>query len=249
MKNKILKISVSVVSVLMGLCFLVQVLRIYFGEKTFTREIVSNYILQIIAVMIIWVILVICLQITLRKEVVNDKVKTSYYHTYKLLSSRIDSNALNNNIEIKKYRKIHKIILISSLVIFGIMGLLTCLYVCNPNNFIYKDGVNITTQIVQMVIHCIPWLIISFIVGLASSYVNDYYYGKMVSVCKVLLKDNKKERLTLELNKKKKIILYSVQACIIVLAVVFIIVGAIDGGYEGAHQKAINICTECIGLG
>ena len=48
-----------------------------------------------------------------------------------------------------------------------------------------------------------------------------------------------------ELNKYKVII----QVSILCIAVVMIIIGITNGGAEDVLQKAINICTECIGLG
>lgn len=39
------------------------------------------------------------------------------------------------------------------------------------------------------------------------------------------------------------------QAVLLVVAVALIIIGALNGGARDALYKAINICTECIGLG
>lgn len=43
--------------------------------------------------------------------------------------------------------------------------------------------------------------------------------------------------------------LFAARLTILVLAVVFIIIGTFNGGMADVLQKAINICTECIGLG
>lgn len=40
-----------------------------------------------------------------------------------------------------------------------------------------------------------------------------------------------------------------VRLCIFALATVFIVYGAISGGTVAVLTKAVNICTECIGLG
>ena len=37
--------------------------------------------------------------------------------------------------------------------------------------------------------------------------------------------------------------------CLLVLGVAFIIWGILNGGMHDVFVKAINICTECIGLG
>ena len=40
-----------------------------------------------------------------------------------------------------------------------------------------------------------------------------------------------------------------VQLCLFMLALVFILLGVLNGGWYDVLVKAINICTECIGLG
>lgn len=50
-------------------------------------------------------------------------------------------------------------------------------------------------------------------------------------------------------DKVNRILLLSARIGVGVVAVVFIIVGAINGGANDVLIKAINICTECIGLG
>ena len=39
------------------------------------------------------------------------------------------------------------------------------------------------------------------------------------------------------------------QAILIVVAIVMIVIGVLNGGMNDVLQKAIKICTECIGLG
>ena len=41
----------------------------------------------------------------------------------------------------------------------------------------------------------------------------------------------------------------SVRLLLLAVAVVFIVLGVMNGGLRDVLVKAINICTECIGLG
>ena len=36
---------------------------------------------------------------------------------------------------------------------------------------------------------------------------------------------------------------------LLVLGVVFLCIGAAQGGYQDAFRKAVNVCLECIGIG
>ena len=58
--DKLCLIIVSILTVLMGLIFIVQVMRIYYGnDKTYTREICGKFLLQMLPIIILWVISVI----------------------------------------------------------------------------------------------------------------------------------------------------------------------------------------------
>lgn len=75
-------------------------------------------------------------------------------------------------------------------------------------------------------------------------------------VCKPMVNDStelkprkksiKNDNSTREKGEK---LLLGVRLSIIVIAVTFIIIGIFNGGMADVLQKAINICTECIGLG
>ena len=45
------------------------------------------------------------------------------------------------------------------------------------------------------------------------------------------------------------ITLWGVRLAVLIVAIVFIILGVMNGGMADVLGKAINICTECIGLG
>ncbi|MDE7164193.1 MAG: thioredoxin [Clostridiales bacterium] len=47
----------------------------------------------------------------------------------------------------------------------------------------------------------------------------------------------------------KPAFLWAVRGAVGVIAVVFIIVGIVNGGAHDVLVKAVNICQECIGLG
>ena len=53
--------------------------------------------------------------------------------------------------------------------------------------------------------------------------------------------------ITAEAEKEKK--LRIVKIALLVVAVIFIIAGIKNGSMEDTLIKAVNICTECVGLG
>ncbi len=51
------------------------------------------------------------------------------------------------------------------------------------------------------------------------------------------------------LEEKREVIIFGARVAVLLTAVVFIIVGVLNGGMNDVLAKAVKICTECIGLG
>ena len=256
-KNKLLDklflIIVSVQTILMGILFVVQVLRIYFGnEATFTREICGEYILQILPVIIIWIIVIIVSYFYFYKRNISSKEVAKITNITKLKNLenicpeyseelKNEYNLLNKE---KKKRKIFLIINFVVLLICSIMGL--C-YLLNTKHF--KSSGDLTKQAIDMSVHLLPWAIISFGVLIGYAIYEEYSAKKSIEIIKGIIKSNgKKENFYYE-NKGEKNNILIARISITSIAVILIIVGVINGGAYDVLQKAINICTECIGLG
>lgn len=129
---------------------------------------------------------------------------------------------------------LYKIILSASIIIAGI-----CL-ICG-SLFIYFSGNGYSRQVVENTFLkiCIPiYICIALIIGsffIKSKTKSKFYKPKNF--------DQKKEPM---LNFKKSLI---IKIIIIVVAIISLIFGAIFGGFKDVLTKAVNICTECIGLG
>lgn len=253
--DKLLLIILSAQTILMGVLFIVQILRIYFGnDKTFTKEICIEYILQILPAIIIWIILIIGVYIYLYVKNIKfmQHAKMSNYAKFKLLSyqmpnddqiKQIDEyNTLNK--ELKKRRIAY---LINAVIIIGcsIMGL--C-YLLNVNHFV-TDGDHFK-QAQALLIHLLPWAIISLISSIILIIFEENSYFKSCEAIKNILKGNKNkgQKIYIE-NNKKQLIINIVRIAVLVIAVVLIIDGIANGGANEVLRKAEAICKECIGMG
>ena len=95
-----------------------------------------------------------------------------------------------------------------------------------------------------------PWLIISLITIIVYTYYVDYESKNGVVYAKAIIKNEGRSKIIkFKKIRNEKLIINIIRTCIIVIAIVFIIVGVVAGGPQRVYQKAINICTECIGLG
>ncbi len=250
--NKIFLIVVSAQTLLMSILFIIQVLRIYYGnDGTFTREICSEYLLQILPVIIIWFVIIIASYIYFynKKNPSNEVAKmtqASKLYNFELMCPDYNENLKDEYSLLekeKKNRKIAWIINIAILVVCSVMGLG---YLLNVNHF-KADG-DLMEQAIQMGIHLLPWVIISFISLIFCTLYEEYSSKQSIEIIKVIMKTNGRKPLK-AIVKNNKLTINIARISILIIAAVFIISGIFNGGASDVLQKAINICTECIGLG
>ena len=117
-------------------------------------------------------------------------------------------------------------------------------YLFNPNHFSAYGSLR--EEAVALAIHTLPFLLGIYILALIYSFLKDKEDQKEIDL--FLSLPLKKGREVIDRKKEEKI-KFALQLTILAVAIVFIIVGAVNGEAEVVLAKAINICTECIGLG
>ena len=96
-----------------------------------------------------------------------------------------------------------------------------------------------------MVLNILPYIIVSF--ALFGGYI--FYYIKSIKKEISLIKDILKQvKLNPVVSKNNQLGINITRCVVFVTSITFIILGVINGGYNDILVKAINICTECIGL-
>ena len=136
-------------------------------------------------------------------------------------------------------KKAFKIILSLSIVISGILLILGCLNIFYAGNGYSREIIKLIFSKISIPIFItIALIIIDFIIEL---------FSKESKIKQKFLKPkNFIQNKTSKISTKKWII---IKIAIIVIAISSIIFGAFIGGYNDVLTKAVNICTECIGLG
>lgn len=148
-----------------------------------------------------------------------------------------------------KYGRIRKIVILITSVLFLI-------YACNSNHFHQSD---INTSMIHAMLVLVPCFAIAFGVSLFVSVAHEKNLIKEIELTKKIpaltvernkqMPNEKKEMLDKLIDENKNKRLAVSQSIFITIAVVFIIYGFVTGGTIDVLAKAINICTECIGLG
>ena len=249
--NKILVLCTSFQTILLGIVFIIQILRIYFNNnQVFTKEICTQYILEILPVLILWILLIIGSFIYFNisdikyKNISKISNVTKQKNLERICPEINDKTLKYELICIERSKKIAKCILIIILIISSYMSIS---YLLNTKHF--DPSGDLFKQATLLSLHLMPWVIITFVAFIGYAVFEEYKSKKACKVLLEIIKTNGKVSYTVTESKKKLLIKNIIQLGILCIAVVLIIIGINNGGANDTLQKAINICTECIGLG
>ena len=246
--DKLCLIIVSILTILMGVIFIVQVMRIYYGnDKTYTREICAKFLLQMLPIIILWVISVIGSFVYFRIKNTSKKEFAKITYATKLQNLEAICNYNEQDYElVNKEKKKIKIAMIINIVIVCLCSIMSLGYLLNVKHF--DSSGDLTKQAIDMGIHLLPWVVIAFGSMIGATIYEEVISKKLIELVKQIIKNNGRKEMV-KYEPKNKLAINIARGVILGLSMVLIVVGIFDGSVEDVLQKAINICTECIGLG
>lgn len=107
----------------------------------------------------------------------------------------------------------------------------------------------------ERLVRTLPWVVAAFGAGIAAVLFDANSRKKEIAQVKALIAENAKKGVKVPVRAEKqaatspKWLLPSIRAALAVAGVTLVIVGIVGGGMADVLEKAINICTQCIGLG
>jgi predicted anti-sigma-YlaC factor YlaD len=124
------------------------------------------------------------------------------------------------------------------------------LYIANGEHF--PDG-NLEEMIASLAVHTFPWIVLGLGSLMFSTILQEKSMQRETAAAQTRLKEEKETGIVPEMkpeahtkNPKSK---RTLQLIIVIAAVVFIVLGVMNGSAKAVFTKAANICTECVGLG
>ena len=245
----VLKISLSFMLIFSGICLIYGCLSIYYSseDNPYTREIVAKTFKQIAAPIFITLGLIV---ITALIDLFNNsKAKKlvsspSAEHILKMYFQKRDlsnDNALTDKIELEqKKRRINNMV---KYFVYLISAVIFLIYALNPSNF-HRSEIN--SSMIKAMWVLIPCLALSFIASITNFIVNQKIIKREIEFLKTApLKQDNSTQDKNSGDKKLRII----KLVLIIVFASLAIIGFIMGGTADVLTKAVNICTECIGLG
>ena len=155
-------------------------------------------------------------------------------------------SSLRQQIEAQqKKRKTFKIL---SFAILGISGIVFLCYGLNSSHFPLSDA---TGSMIKAMWFFIPCLLVPFGFAVFSHYVQKRSITAEITLLKQAISQGAISAAPAAEPAKKVagISLKTVQCVILCLALIMMVYGIIFGGTKDVLTKAINLCTECVGLG
>jgi formate-dependent nitrite reductase membrane component NrfD len=137
--------------------------------------------------------------------------------------------------------RVYSILLGVVIVIAALCLMAGCLSIYNSGHQPYSPEIVAQTfsKISIPVFLCIGMIILGFVLNFLLSPVDEKKEKKVANITKELSEADILEA------KRIKVTRY----CILGVAILFLVYGLATGGIADVLAKAINICTECIGLG
>lgn len=269
-------IVLSLLVITLGVVLIASCLDIYrSGPRPFSVESVSEHFDAIALpfyLCVIWALGGFVLAIALPIEKSRLKAHTSPEITLSRLSGKLDLSRCPEKParDIRSQRKWRLIMTLINAVFFLVGATLSLIYVLNKNNFPAAEG-QFNAEILRGTLKIAKYLALPFLSSIAVSLANHESRKREIALTKEAIAlcatgsescrtpneaaCNTAKRLctikkiTSVFAKREKEILLITRCAVLLIGLVLVIVGVVGGGMADVVQKAIKICTECIGLG
>ena len=243
--QSIYRILVSVFLIVTGVCLIVGCLMIYrFGAGSYSREAVAEVFSVLALPICISPVLAILGFVWECITPYADKKKANKPDTAFLLArmySKKDTSALGADILAEqKKRKMHLILLTA---VLSVASLVCLVYACNGSNF---DRAEINQSMIRAMYVLVPCFVISFACGVFVLCSREKSLRRELELAKQLPNAERETKIDATVADKY---VFALRLTLLAVALLLLGIGVVLGGEADVLTKAINICTECIGLG
>ncbi len=242
-------------TLLVGALFIVQVWRIFLVDGAFTAQNVSAKFWEIAAFFFVWVLCICAVgvlewiypQAEQVRAVVNRRL------TLRKLKARLPENERGRYALTARFAAWCVFLLAA-----GVCAAMVAGYLLSP---FYKQaastGFFAEHGEAERLVRSLPYLFGAFALAVGVAYFEEYQLEKELSLIKTQIAENAKKGVVVRgvamANKKDKAAsgkTLLLARCIVGgVALVCIVSGICNGGMADVLGKAVNICTQCIGLG
>lgn len=259
-------IFLGVFTVAMGILFIVEAADIYYADPNgnpYSYEVVGEHLKTVLIPAILWLIAVIAgfVLSVIWPVAAKKRHKADDRAIIKRLKARVPAEGTDSFADRKKlYDKltIVKIILWSVCAAFAIAAAAVSIaYLADVSHFPAND---ITGSMIKMLRSVLPWIGTAFMLFIVVTLYEHFSAKRELRLIKELIvlgKGNHAKEPTAALSRANAVLavlgseksILIIRLAVLAAGLTFLIWGVLNGGASDVLIKAINICTECIGLG
>lgn len=250
-----------VVTVALGLLFILQATDIYFGggDPIYSRALVSQRLKLLIPYICIWlatligsiIIAIKCPLISAPRRDPDIMLEQKLKSNCKRLPSQAKKGCEEDfSAALATWHKLHrqsqylKIALGALCVVFFLPPFL---YFADSSHFPSESSTVLNSGVLNAVLYALPFLLVVLGGSIAYIYLHHRLMKKEMVAIKAVITIG--ERTAKPVVTKKFPILSTVRICLFAIGAGLLVLGTQNGSMQEVLTKAINICTECIGLG
>lgn len=216
-----------------------QCVAVYLSPEPFTRELAAEKLLPMVGVCVAGAFVVILGSMLQRRYAIKEvRSKMSAENRLRLIKKRI-VNLPDEAVAEEKRRRIMLTVIYALTAVCAAAG---GSYFLSGDNFTSWD---LETVMGDMLMHVLPWTAAAFLLAYIGLVLRDISMEKEL----VMLKNVSMPGSVEESHASKSTHVGAVRIVLLIAAVVLSVLGVFNGGARDVLVKAINICTECIGLG
>ncbi len=252
--GRIIAIATSVCGILTGIAFIVSVAHLYFtgGDNPFSRERVGEYLTWLLIPSVITLGMVITGIVYNISTGETDAEGTKRTNS-ELLSSFEKRYALDSFDEetkgaVKAEKKKSKSLNISLHSISALLFIASFVYIAFIADYTVA---NLNADVIAALAVSLPLAAIGLAVQISRTYLEENSAAIQLEAMKESIKKNgapktqKAESITTSKTDYTAIAKYAILG----ISIILVILGIFNGGMADVLEKAVKICTECIGLG
>ena len=248
--RRICGILLSVSILIAGLCLAVACVQIYrLGDQPFSREAVAAAFAPIAIPVYLCLVLVIvgfCVDLWLpseKKRLIPEKQHAMMLHRlHNKLDFTLCSEELRSAITLQQNARKRRNRIAVGLLLAG--SVIFLVYAAGEGSF-HKSEIN--ASMISAMAVLIPCLIPALVAAIIAQYRNRASIAEEIELLKQADPAATKQPDATPVGRKSRT--RSLQYAILAVALLLLVVGFFTGGTSDVLTKAINICTECVGLG
>lgn len=252
--GKLLYILTSVFAVVSGIFLIALCAHLFFtgGEMPYSRERVGEYLSLFVIPAAVTVLLIVGGFVYdgltgRKKDALAARTSSELLASY---APRVDSEALSDDTKARisaerSKRATYKWVALGASCVF-ILGMVLYFILCTE--FTVE---NLNSDVLGALAGVLPLGVFAVALHIPKAYLTEASAARELELLKEAVKGGvalSKPASLSESNNEKKLVLIA-RIAIVCVGVLFIILGFFNGGMTDVLQKAIKICTECIGLG